>query len=136
MAGPGAAMGLAPGGRMRQAIYDDPFDLEDWDVEHSSRCFVAIANSLTWRAVTGEASPILPPTAADYAAAGLPWFETYASDAAALKGSADLAGMKGVAALGAEKGQSPLPENQSVDALNLVGLGTRRPAHRVREGTF
>src|SRR5210317_131547 len=26
----GPAMGLAPGGRMRQEIYDDTFDLEDW----------------------------------------------------------------------------------------------------------
>ena len=35
-------MGLAPGGRMRQEIYTDEFDLDDWDLEHSNRCFVHI----------------------------------------------------------------------------------------------
>ena len=24
-------MGLAPGGRMRQEIFEDPFDFEDWE---------------------------------------------------------------------------------------------------------
>ena len=28
---PAPDMGLAPGGRMRQEIFDDPFDFEDWD---------------------------------------------------------------------------------------------------------
>ena len=30
-------MGLAPGGRMRQEIYDDRHELTDWDQDHSSR---------------------------------------------------------------------------------------------------
>ena len=33
----GEAMSLAPGGMMRQEIYEDPFDISDWDTEHSSR---------------------------------------------------------------------------------------------------
>src|SRR5262249_2817999 len=37
-----AAMGLAPGGRMKQEIYEDPFDLDDWDTAHTGRCFVHI----------------------------------------------------------------------------------------------
>src|SRR5262245_6489745 len=32
---PAAAMGLAPGGRMKQEIYRDPFDFDDWDTAHS-----------------------------------------------------------------------------------------------------
>lgn len=48
-------MGLAPGGRMRQEIYDDPYDPREWDSRHASRCFVHLANSLVWRAITGEA---------------------------------------------------------------------------------
>src|SRR5262249_23017703 len=35
-----APMGLAPGGRMRQHIYDDEHGLDAWDQEHASRCFV------------------------------------------------------------------------------------------------
>jgi len=38
-------MGLAPGGRMKQEIYEDPHGLDAWDQRHSSRCFVTIANS-------------------------------------------------------------------------------------------
>src|SRR4051794_11980884 len=42
----GVDMGLAPGGRMKQEIYTDPFGLDDWDQTQRSRCFVHIANSL------------------------------------------------------------------------------------------
>ena len=65
-------MGLAPGGRMRQEIYDDPYGLDAWDQRHASRCFISILNSGQWRAITGERPPNRPPTAAQYAAAGLP----------------------------------------------------------------
>ena len=59
-------MGLAPGGRMQQEIYDDPYGLDAWDQRHSSRCFVTIANSAVWTAVTGERPPTEPPTAKEY----------------------------------------------------------------------
>ncbi len=80
-------MGLAPGGRMRQEIYDDPYDLFDWDTSHTSRCFVHIANSLVWRSVTGDRPPTAPPTAADYSRRGLPWFDYYDDRGAAVRGS-------------------------------------------------
>ena len=51
-----------------------------------------IANSLTWRAITGEAPPTLPPTAKQYTEAGLPWFDWYDDSATALDGSGTLAG--------------------------------------------
>ena len=70
-------MGLAPGGLMRQEIYEDPFGIDDWDQEQYSRCFVHISNSLVWRAITGEEPPTAPPTASEYTDAGLPWFDYY-----------------------------------------------------------
>ena len=70
-------VGLAPGGRMRQEIYEDPFDFEDWERGAFGRCFVHIANSLVWRAVTGEAAPTVMPTAREYSEAGMPWFDYY-----------------------------------------------------------
>ncbi|MDA1261115.1 MAG: hypothetical protein O3A20_10915, partial [Planctomycetota bacterium] len=39
------SMGLAPGGRMRQEIYEDPFGLHAWE-KQSSRCFVHLCNSM------------------------------------------------------------------------------------------
>lgn len=128
-------MGLAPGGRMRQEIYDDPYDFADWDTRHASRCFVHLANSLVWRAVTGEAPPTVPPTAAEYERHGLPWFEYY-SDGKALEGSEILARLKSVIALGKEKGDAPLPENEPVDPKRIVRLRKGLRPGQVREGTF
>jgi hypothetical protein len=71
---------LAPGGRMRQEIYEDPFDVRDWDQENSSRCFVHLMNSLHWRTTTGQVPPTWMPTAADYSEAELPWYEYYQED--------------------------------------------------------
>jgi len=100
-----ADMGLAPGGRMKQEIYDDSFKLEDWELDHSSRCFVHLTNSLVWRQITGKNPPTVPPTVKEYTDAGLPWFDYYDDKLSAVKGSDKLKEMKSVSALGKEKGQ-------------------------------
>ncbi len=125
-------MSLAPGGRMKQEIYDDDYGLDAWDLRHASRCFVTIANSLAWLAIAGERPPTLPPSAADYAKAGLPWFDYYGGDAKALDGAAKLAALKSVAKLGQEKGASPLPENEPVTGERVIELG-KRATKPVRE---
>lgn len=129
-----ADMGLSPGGRMRQEIYDDPFDLADWDLRHGSRCFVHLANADLWRHITGTNPPTRPPTAAQYTQAGLPWFEYYGADQTAVSGSSTLSGLKSVVEMGGAKGETPVPENESVSPGNVVKLGTRGPV--VREGVF
>jgi hypothetical protein len=134
-AGP-SDMGLAPGGRMRQEIYDDPYDPDDWDVACSSRCFVHLANSLAWRAVTGTNPPTTPPTAEEYTRQGLPWFDYYGGDVEVLGGSSKLASLKSVFQMGKDKGDVPLPENQSVEPTNVVHLRQGLADGQVREGTF
>jgi len=121
---------------MKQEIYEDTHGLEAWDQEHSSRCFVTIANSLTWRAITGEALPTIPPTAADYSKAGLPWFDYYDGDAKALKGSKILAGLASVAELSKQKGETVLPENESADIKTVVNIRKEHSPNQVRESTF
>ena len=116
-------MGLAPGGRMRQEIYDDEYGLDAWDQEHKSRCFVTIANSMQWLAITGERPPTSPPTALQYTDAGFPWFDYYDGDRTALSGSETLAGLKSVARTGLEKGESPFAENDSLEVSGVVRLG-------------
>ena len=115
-------MGLAPGGRMRQEIYDDPYGLDAWDRKHSRRCFVTIANSAQWMAITGERPPTLPPSAKHYTEAGLPWFEWYGEDAAAIDGARKLKKLASVAQLGKKKGEQPLLGNESVEVTRVVGL--------------
>lgn len=126
-------MGLAPGGRMKQEIYDDPHDFDVWDTRAGSRCFVHIANSVQWRAVTTEESPTRPLTAREYTDAGLPWFEYYGGDAEVLGGAKKLAGLKTVKEIGEEKGEHPLPENESVDGQVRIVLGEKREGRTVRE---
>ena len=118
-------MGLAPGGRMKQEIYDDPHDPEDWDLENSSRCFIHLANSEFWREITGFSPAHKPPTAKDYSCSGLPWFDYYSEDATAVKGSKILNKVKSVLALGKTKDENPLPENEAADPQHVVKLNNK-----------
>jgi hypothetical protein len=131
-----ASLALAPGGRMRQEIFEDTFDLDDWDLQHSSRCFVHIANSLVWRAITGENPPTTPPTSKEYTQAGLPWFDYYGDDRKALPGSSTLDKLKSVVKMGKEKGDVPLPENQPVTPERVIVLREGLKPSQVREGKF
>ena len=125
-------MGLAPGGRMRQEIYDDPHGLDAWDQRHASRCFVSIVNSRQWQAITSERSPNRPPTAAHYADAGLPWFDYY-RELDAVEATDKLKDISGVAALSADKGDTPLPENEAIAVDHIVALGSARPGRMSRQ---
>jgi len=129
-------MGLAPGGRMRQEIYRDPFDLADYDTDNASRCFVHIANSMVWHSITGSQPPTVPPTADDYTRQGLPWFDYYDGDPKAVRGSGILGALKSVVTLGKKKGDQPLPENTSVEPTNIKQLRKNLEPGQVREGGF
>ena len=93
----GSAMGLAPGGRMHQELYEDEYGFKAWDTSVRSRCFIHILNSLQYFEVTGKRPPHRSPTAAEYTEAGLPWFDFYAADQQALQGAKELAGLDSVA---------------------------------------
>ena len=81
-----AKMGFGMGGKMRQDIYADGHDFQDWDLENSSRCFVHVLNSIYWKELTGQNPPDLPLTKDDYGLRNIPWFEYY-SEKKALKGT-------------------------------------------------
>jgi hypothetical protein len=137
---------------MKQEIYDDPFDLADWDLRHSSRCFVHLANSMVWRSVTGQEPPTVPITSAEYERAGLPWFDYY-SEAAVVEGADKLAGLKSVTEMGAhtahigKRAEGPgarsryprtgVSRREPTPALRMPGstrvprLAGRCPAHRL-----
>jgi hypothetical protein len=129
-------MGLAPGGLMKQDIYEDPFELADWDMSSRGRCFVHIANSLMWQSITGTSPPSPPPTAKEYARAKLPWFDYYAENLQPLDGSEPLAKLKSVVTMGQMKGEVPLPENESVDPKHIVQYRVGLKPEQVREGAF
>lgn len=129
-------MSLAPGGRMHQEIYDDPFELGDWQMDATSRCFVHLCNSLVWQSVTGSHPPYPPPTSKQYTSAGLPWFDYYDDNATAVSGAENLSKLKSVAQLSKEKGDVALPENETVTPENLIVYRKGLKRHQVREGVF
>ena len=125
-------MGLAPGGLMRQEIYEDEYGFDAWELAARSRCFVHVLNSVQFFTVSGIEPPMRPPTAKDYTNAGLPWFEYYGGDAKALAGAKKLAGLDSVAAMKLKQGKGTLDENGSVQPTKVVNLST----DEVREGQF
>ena len=131
-----ADMALAPGGRMRQEIYEDPFSIDDWDRDQTSRCFVHLANSLVWRSITGADPPTAPWTSKEYNKAGLPWFDYYDDNAIALGGSKKLDELESVSEMAEKKGDVPLPENESVKPEKIIELRRGLKPGQVREGRF
>jgi hypothetical protein len=119
---PSAPMGLAPGGRMVQDIDVDPYGRDVWDTEHGLRCFVHIVNSAHWLEMTGEAPPHIPPTAADYTQAGLPWFAYYDENASALNGAGKLAKLTSLEKLAALKHDESVKSAKSCNPKHIVQL--------------
>jgi hypothetical protein len=121
-------MGLGAGGRMHQAVEEDPHDLADWDLRATERVFVSIVHAAHWSALTGQVPPTEPPTAQAYARAGLPWFAQYGSDRAPLPGAAALRDLFSVAETHlAQRGQV-LPGSQDVATgrpIRLTGPGPK-----------
>ena len=118
---PAPSMGLAPGGRMKQDIYDDHYGMDAWDLEHASRCFVTISNSTQWLDITGEPPPTRPPTAKEYTEAGLPWFDYYGGDAKAIAGAEKLKRVKSVTQIDTEKGNEA-PQNETLVVNHIIRL--------------
>ncbi|MYC23945.1 MAG: hypothetical protein F4X62_20970 [Caldilineaceae bacterium SB0662_bin_25] len=129
---PPREMGLAPGGLMRQEIYEDDYGLEAWETSVRSRCYVHIVNSVQFFRVTGAHPPSMPPTAQEYTKAGLPWFEYYGGDLKALEGAEKLAGLDSVAVKKLKKGEGVLADNEAVVPKVVKKLGKGK----VREGEF
>jgi len=112
-------MGLAAGGRMRQQVFEDnEFNVTDWDLEHGSRVFIHLVNSMVWQQITGQAPPQPPLTATQYTSYGYPWFDYWDAELEGLKGTKKTAGLKSVAELEKQKGVKVLPENQSLPGVS------------------
>ena len=125
-------MGLAPGGLMRQEIYEDPYGFDSWDTSVRSRCFVHIVSSVQFLQLSGAEPPGKPPTAKEYTAAGLPWFEYYGGDLPALEGAKKLVGLDSVAAKKFKKGGGLLVDNDPLQPIFVKELDGKS----VREGEF
>ena len=130
----GPEMGLAPGGLMRQEIYEDPFGLSAWEMSVKSRCFVHILNSVQYFEVTHERPPTRPPTAKQYTDAGLPWFDYYDAESKALASPTKLLKLKSIATMKAIGRRAATLDDEGVSPSNVIKLSKKGPS--VREGEF
>ncbi len=111
----GGEMGLGAGGRMRQKIFPDPHGWETWDEENAGRIFVHIANSLTYREITGMEPPPTPISARLYTQYGLPWFDLYDQDQGDVEASEELAGVGSIKEMDLLNGFSPQQNDAPVE---------------------
>ena len=126
-------MGLAPGGRIRQQLYPDPYDPSDWTTNVSSRCFVHIANSAQWKAITGKLPGRRSPDAKVYTEHGLPWFSDYDEGRAALPGAKRLRKLKSVGQVTPAGATRPVREGASFRPERVIDLRRKLVPGQVRE---
>ena len=86
--------------------------------------------------LTGAAPPHVPPTAAEYTAAGLPWFDYYDADRKALEGAPRLARLDSVAVRKVKEGEPAPDEGASVRLRPGRSSGWMQSSNAVREGAF
>jgi hypothetical protein len=91
---------------------------------------------MVWQSITGQHPPYPPPTAKSYSAAGLPWFDYYRDDIAAITGSRILAGLKSVFQISSSQKDHALPENEAprLSPEQIRHLG--KPRTPVREMNY
>ena len=119
---PAMDMGLAAGGSMRQEIFEDPYDLEQWDLRKTERCFVTLANAEQWMSITGEEPPVSAISAETYTNAGLPWFDYYGNDQSAIEGAKKLGKIKSIKQIENDTNSNVWPTDDSVKNPNVTSL--------------
>lgn len=113
-------MGLAPGGRIRQKVYADPYGFDVWDRRRSTQVVIHLFNVEQFRAETGHDAPPSPISAETYAQYGLPWFDVYDEHMIAVSGSRVLSRLKGAPLAPSDRESRPLdPPALPVHRLRL-----------------
>lgn len=113
--------GLGAGGRIRQQIYADPLPREVWDESGALTCENHLILADRWTEFTGEPIPTQPPTPAQYANAGIPWFD-YTTAAPAIQNTAALSGIKSVNTILKAKAGIDLPDNATLAVPPTIKL--------------
>ncbi|MGI8440107.1 MAG: hypothetical protein ACR2NV_07985 [Thermoleophilaceae bacterium] len=112
---PGTEMGLGAGGRMEQEIFPDAHGIDTWDESRSARVAIHIANSMTFREITGREPPPTPVSARTYAQHGLPWFELYDEGRGGVAAAERLAKVRSVKEIDEAKGFRAQQDDEPVE---------------------
>jgi len=123
-------MGIAPGGRIKQQVYEDEYELADWDQAQMRRCFIHLCDAARWRALTGAKPPRKPIRPREYRDGGLPWFNFFRKKSKTLKGSTKLASLETVADHAKTIGDPPLNDNVAADDIEAIHAQAREVRDR------
>lgn len=107
-----AALGVAPGGLIKQCILEDTNPATIWERDYAICFNVQILNSAMFQQVTGRAPPPTPISAKTYADEGLPFYKIY-GETSAIKGDFD--GIKSVKEIDKTKTENGKREKEDVD---------------------
>lgn len=108
-------MGMSAGGKMKQKIYPDPYDIDTWDENNYGRVYVHIIDSLIYQQITDRELPTTPITAKTYAQYKLPWFDLYDETMLDIAASSELSQVKTVKEMDAKKQLGVQQDDNSVN---------------------
>jgi hypothetical protein len=135
---PSPGMGLAAGGKMKQAIYPDPHGIDTWDQGNNGEIFVHIVNSELYREITGLEPPPTPVDAHAYTEHGYPWFALYDEQKGDIAPSDVLAGVKSVKEFDQEQGLPARQDDSTVEVpeqqIRKIRPGRRKIVPKDAEG--
>ena len=133
-----AEMGLAAGGKMKQAIYPDPHGIDTWDLGQGGRLYVHLVNSQMYEQITGEKPPASPISAQTYAQHGYPWFDLWDERLGDVQASGTLASVKSIGQVDKDKGMEGQQDDSPVEEKNVVKYHVAPPVDPsvVRDGTW
>jgi len=94
------------------------FGPDAWDHARHAHCFVHLVNSRQYVEITGRTPPCAPPTADDFARAGLPWNDSFEADRNVLATVRRLVLMDAAPTAYAARAQRPMVAGER--ALRLV----------------
>merc|ERR1719152_847685 len=108
---------------MRQDVYPDPIGPHAYDTRRGQMVTVHLCTPLVYAAVTRTLAPPSPASAAEYTAAGLPWFALYDEGVVNDVNAPEvLAAVKSLEALRLTEAVVPLPVEAKV--ITIPGKGT------------
>lgn len=130
-AGP-APLGLGAGGRMQQKIEADPYGLRTWAERPSAFLRIYLVRAEDWSALTGEAPPLVPESAAAYTRQGGYWFSLPDNGPVGVSPPPRLGEVKSVRQIDVERGRPASPEEEPFDvpAPQVVRLGESEGSSR------
>ncbi|MFC2167092.1 hypothetical protein ACFLQZ_03925 [Acidobacteriota bacterium] len=129
-------MGLGAGGKMKQKIYPDEYEIDTWNQNNYGRIYIHIVNSMAFRDITGFEPPTTPISAKQYASYGFPWFDLYDEEKGDIKSSKDLNKVKTIKEMDKEKGFKPQQDDSSVKIFHKKIVLLQKKGKPVQKGSW